>query len=109
VFVPAIWLLYQFGTGQFGPVPLGGMTCWSGLWAMALLLLALAITPALTIGFGTLHSSPMMMVTRVSLIVASNAPNPDRCVEQDRCRAGLAADEIGQTGSNCGRSFRHAL
>src|SRR5438445_1690450 len=49
MFVPAIWLLYQVGTEQFGPVPLGGMTYWSGLWATALLLLALAITPALTI------------------------------------------------------------
>ena len=26
MFVPAIWLLYQVGTVQFGPVPLGGMT-----------------------------------------------------------------------------------
>ena len=48
MFVPAIWLLYQIGTEQFGPVPLGGMTYWSGVWATALLLLALAITPALT-------------------------------------------------------------
>ena len=49
MFVPAIWLLYQLGAGEFGPVPLGGMTYWSGVWATALLLLALAITPALTI------------------------------------------------------------
>jgi sulfoxide reductase heme-binding subunit YedZ len=49
MFVPAIWLLYQVGTDQFGPVPLGGMTYWSGVWATAILLLALAITPALTI------------------------------------------------------------
>jgi methionine sulfoxide reductase heme-binding subunit len=49
MFVPAIWLMYQAGTKQFGPVPLGGMTYWSGLWATALLLMALAITPALTI------------------------------------------------------------
>src|SRR6266850_1071498 len=49
MFVPAIWLLYQLVTGEFGPVPLGGMTYWSGLWATAILLLALAITPALTI------------------------------------------------------------
>jgi sulfoxide reductase heme-binding subunit YedZ len=49
MFVPAIWLVYQVGTEQFGPVPLGGMTYWSGLWATAILLLALAITPALTI------------------------------------------------------------
>jgi sulfoxide reductase heme-binding subunit YedZ len=47
--VPAIWLVDQVETGQFGPVPLGGMTYWSGLWAAALLLLALAVTPAATI------------------------------------------------------------
>jgi methionine sulfoxide reductase heme-binding subunit len=47
--VPAIWLLYQVATEQFGPAPLGGMTYWSGVWATALLLLALAITPASTI------------------------------------------------------------
>jgi sulfoxide reductase heme-binding subunit YedZ len=49
MFVPAIWLLYQLGTGEFGPVPLGGMTYWSGVLATALLLLVLAVTPALTI------------------------------------------------------------
>jgi sulfoxide reductase heme-binding subunit YedZ len=49
MFVPAIWIVYQVGTEQFGPVPLGGMTYWSGLWATALLLLALAMTPASTI------------------------------------------------------------
>jgi methionine sulfoxide reductase heme-binding subunit len=49
MFAPAIWLIHQVATGQFGPVPLGGMTYWSGVWATALLLLALAVTPALTI------------------------------------------------------------
>jgi sulfoxide reductase heme-binding subunit YedZ len=49
MFAPAIWLIYELGAGEFGPVPLGGMTYWSGLWATALLLLALAITPAVTI------------------------------------------------------------
>jgi len=49
MFAPAIWLVYQVGTNQFGPAPIGGLTYWSGLWATALLLLALAITPALTI------------------------------------------------------------
>ena len=46
MFAPAIWLVRQVATGEFGPVPLGGMTYWSGLWATALLLLALAVTPA---------------------------------------------------------------
>jgi methionine sulfoxide reductase heme-binding subunit len=49
MFVPAIWIVYQVATEQFGPVPLGGMTYWSGLSATALLLLALAVTPVMTI------------------------------------------------------------
>lgn len=49
MFAPAIWLLDQIVTEQFGPVPLGGMTYWSGLWATALLMLTLAVTPAMTI------------------------------------------------------------
>jgi methionine sulfoxide reductase heme-binding subunit len=49
MFAPAVWLDYQLATQQFGPAPIGGLTYWSGLWATALLLLALAITPALTI------------------------------------------------------------
>ena len=66
MFVPAIWLLYQVGTRQFGPVPLGGMTYWSGLWAMALLLLALATTPALTI----LRPSRLIIVRRMIGVTA---------------------------------------
>jgi methionine sulfoxide reductase heme-binding subunit len=55
MFAPPIWLLYQVVTDQFGPVPLGGMTYWSGLWATALLMLALAVTPAISIsGWGRL-------------------------------------------------------
>ena len=46
MFAPPIWLVQQVATGEFGPVPLGGMTYWSGLWATALLLAALAVTPA---------------------------------------------------------------
>ena len=49
MFAPAIWLIDQLRTGEFGPVPMGGLTYWSGLWATALLLLTLAITPAVTI------------------------------------------------------------
>jgi sulfoxide reductase heme-binding subunit YedZ len=49
MFVPGIWLVHQFATGEFGPVPLGGLTYWSGVWATAILLLALAVTPAMTI------------------------------------------------------------
>jgi methionine sulfoxide reductase heme-binding subunit len=49
MFAPAIWLVDQVATGEFGPVPLGGMTYWSGFWATAILLAALAVTPAATI------------------------------------------------------------
>src|SRR5580693_15846 len=49
MFAPAIWIVRQVATGEFGPVPLGGMTYWSGLWATALLIVALTITPAATI------------------------------------------------------------
>jgi hypothetical protein len=54
MFVPAIWLVDQIATEQFGPVPLGGMTYWSGLFATALVMLALAIclfTALLEIGW----------------------------------------------------------
>ncbi len=66
MFGPAIWLVYQVGTDQFGPVPLGGMTYWSGVWATALLLLALAITPALTI----FHWSRLIIVRRMIGVTA---------------------------------------
>src|SRR6185503_2354759 len=46
---PAIRLIYQVETEQFGRIPLAGMTYWSGVWATAILLLALAVTPAATI------------------------------------------------------------
>jgi sulfoxide reductase heme-binding subunit YedZ len=51
VLLPAIRFTYQFGTGEYGtlPIALGGMTYWSGVWATAVLLMALAVTPALTI------------------------------------------------------------
>lgn len=46
MFSPGLWLIYQVGAGEFGGSPLAGMTYWSGVWATALLLLALAVTPA---------------------------------------------------------------
>ncbi len=49
LFVPGAWLIYEVETQQFGPVPLGGMTYWSGLSATGFLLLALAVTPIMTI------------------------------------------------------------
>jgi methionine sulfoxide reductase heme-binding subunit len=72
MFAPAIWIIHQVATGQFGPVPLGGMTYWSGVWATALLLLALAITPAATIfGWGRLIIVRRMIgVTALAYTVA---------------------------------------
>ncbi len=51
MFAPAAWLIYQLQSGEYGiyPMWLGGMTYWSGVWATAVLLLALAVTPAMTI------------------------------------------------------------
>jgi methionine sulfoxide reductase heme-binding subunit len=66
MFAPAIWLIYQVETEQFGPVPLGGMTYWSGLWATSLLLLALAITPAIAI----LRWSRLIIVRRMIGVTA---------------------------------------
>jgi hypothetical protein len=40
MFAPAGWLIDELATGEYGPVPLGGMTYWSGAWASRLLLLA---------------------------------------------------------------------
>jgi sulfoxide reductase heme-binding subunit YedZ len=51
VVLPAIRFIYQFATGDYGllPIALGNMTYWSGVWATVILLMALAVTPALTI------------------------------------------------------------
>ena len=50
MFVPAVRTFYQAGTGEYGILlSLGGLTYWSGVWATAILLMALAVTPALTI------------------------------------------------------------
>lgn len=46
MFAPAIWLVHQVWTEAFGAIPLAGMTYWSGVWATAILLLTLAVTPA---------------------------------------------------------------
>src|SRR5262249_22278652 len=66
MFAPAIWLIDQFRSGEFGPVPLGGMTYWSGLWATALLILALSITPAQTI----LRTGALIVVRRMIGVTA---------------------------------------
>jgi sulfoxide reductase heme-binding subunit YedZ len=49
--VPGLRLAYQQGSGEFGfyPLSLGSLVYWSGVWATAVLLMALAITPAVRI------------------------------------------------------------
>jgi sulfoxide reductase heme-binding subunit YedZ len=51
VLFPAIRFTYQFVAGDYGFLPMGfgNMTYWSGVWATVILLMALAVTPALTI------------------------------------------------------------
>jgi sulfoxide reductase heme-binding subunit YedZ len=51
VLLPAIRFAYQFATREYGylPIAFGNMTYWSGVWATVILLLALAVTPAMAI------------------------------------------------------------
>jgi methionine sulfoxide reductase heme-binding subunit len=48
MFAPAIRLAEEYATGQYGfyQMAIGGLLFWTGVWATAVLLLALAITPA---------------------------------------------------------------
>jgi methionine sulfoxide reductase heme-binding subunit len=59
--VPAFWIAYEVAAKQFGALPLAGMTFWSGVWATAFLLLALAVTPAITI----LRLNRLLVVRRI--------------------------------------------
>ncbi len=49
--LPAIRSAYLVGIGDYGvlAVALGGLTYWSGVWATVVMLMALAVTPAVTI------------------------------------------------------------
>jgi methionine sulfoxide reductase heme-binding subunit len=49
--LPAVRFAWQVVTGEYGmlPIALGGMTYWSGVWATLILLMALAVTPALAV------------------------------------------------------------
>ena len=47
--LPAIRSAYLFGIEDYGVVPLAGLTYWSGVWATVIMLMALAVTPAVTI------------------------------------------------------------
>src|SRR6185436_17327350 len=48
MFAPGIWLITMYESGEFGTIPLAPLTYWSGVWATALLLLALVVTPLQT-------------------------------------------------------------
>jgi methionine sulfoxide reductase heme-binding subunit len=72
MFLPAIWIVYQVAIREFGPVPLGGMTYWSGVWATAILLCALAVTPAMTI-FRWRHVTVVRRMIGVTALVYSIA------------------------------------
>jgi sulfoxide reductase heme-binding subunit YedZ len=52
VLAPAMWTAWLVATGEYGTVAaimLNGLTYWSGVWATAVLLMALAVTPAAAI------------------------------------------------------------
>jgi sulfoxide reductase heme-binding subunit YedZ len=51
VLLPGIRLTYQTATGEFGLMAMayGGLTYWSGVWATAVLLMALAVTPIIVV------------------------------------------------------------
>jgi methionine sulfoxide reductase heme-binding subunit len=68
LFLPAMWVAAQVAAGEFGPVPLGGMTYWSGFWATAILLLALAVTPA-----SAIFRWPRLLIVRRMIGVAALA------------------------------------
>lgn len=45
LFAPALWMAHDYATDAYGPIPTIGLIYESGLWATALLLLALAVSP----------------------------------------------------------------
>lgn len=51
VVFPGIRFIYHVATGEYGmlPIAFGNMTYWSGVWATVILLMALAVTPTVTI------------------------------------------------------------
>lgn len=68
VLLPGVRFAYQFATGEYGMLPIayGNMTYWSGVWATVILLMALAVTPALTI----LRSPALVDVRRMIGVTA---------------------------------------
>ena len=48
---PGLRFVYQFAVGDYGflPIALGGLVYWSGVWATVVLLMALAVTPVMTV------------------------------------------------------------
>lgn len=68
MFYPALWALYHVSVGGFGPLVLVGLIYWSGVWATALLLLTLAVTPAARI-FGWKRLVPARRIIGVSALI----------------------------------------
>ncbi|MCP8936906.1 ferric reductase-like transmembrane domain-containing protein [Alsobacter sp. SYSU M60028] len=46
VCVPGLSMVHDWTSGGFGPLPFIGLVYWSGVWAVGLILLTLAVTPA---------------------------------------------------------------
>jgi sulfoxide reductase heme-binding subunit YedZ len=45
LFLPALWLIWRWRSGDLGPLPIHEAILVSGLWAVRLLLISLAVTP----------------------------------------------------------------
>ena len=45
LFLPALWLIWRWRSGDLGPLPIHEVILVSGLWAVRLLLISLAVTP----------------------------------------------------------------
>jgi sulfoxide reductase heme-binding subunit YedZ len=61
MFAPGLWLSYRYASGALGRLPIAGLTYWSGVLATQVLLLALAVTPAMVI----LRWSRLLLVRRM--------------------------------------------
>jgi methionine sulfoxide reductase heme-binding subunit len=66
MFGPALWLMYSTAAGEFGITLPGELTFWSGIWSMATLLLALAVTP----GASIFRCSRLIIVRRMIGVTA---------------------------------------
>ncbi|MET0429147.1 MAG: ferric reductase-like transmembrane domain-containing protein [Microvirga sp.] len=68
--LPAAWMVHDWATGFFGPLPLIGLVYWSGVWAIAMILLTLAVTPIRRL-FGWTALNDARRIIGVSALVYS--------------------------------------